>query len=94
MTTLFINAGLKLTADSDREFALEQLSLLVDETKKEPGCQYFELLANKEDSTTFTLWERWDNEQSLAEHFQKSHTKAYLNHNLTDVVYIEKLEAV
>ena len=94
MTTLFISAGLKLTENSDRAFALEQLSTLVKETNKESGCQYFEILANKEDPTAFTLWERWDSEEDLTAHFQKAHTKTYLQFKLTDVLYIEKLQSI
>ncbi|WP_295894960.1 antibiotic biosynthesis monooxygenase [uncultured Vibrio sp.] len=94
MTTLLISAGLRLTDNSDRTFAIEQLTQLVAKTNKEKGCQYFELLANKEDPRAFTLWERWDDEQALSNHFNQAHTKAYLQHDLTEVVYIEKLQTL
>ncbi|MEZ8826372.1 putative quinol monooxygenase [Vibrio amylolyticus] len=94
MKTLHISAGLKLTENSDRAFAIEQLTQLVEQTNKEAGCQYFELLAHKDDPRSFTLWERWDDEQALTRHFNQEHTKSYLQHNLTEVVYIEKLHAL
>ena len=94
MTILFINAGLKLTNNSDRSYTIEQLNKLVTETVKEKGCQHFQILANKENPNHFTLWERWDNEDYLKSHFEKPHTKAYLAKKLTEIMYIEKLEAM
>lgn len=91
MDTLYVSAGLELTTGTDRAFAIEQMSKLVQETVKEPGCQYFEVLAHKDDLKKFTLWERWDNEAALQAHFEAPHTRAYLAQNLTQVTYIEKL---
>ena len=94
MTILFISAGLKLTNNSDRSYTIEQLNKLVKETVKEKGCQHFQILANKENPNHFTLWERWDNEDYLKSHFEKPHTKAYLAKKLTEIMDIEKLEAM
>ncbi|WP_028302674.1 putative quinol monooxygenase [Oceanospirillum beijerinckii] len=94
MKTLYVSAGLVLTEGTDRTFAIEQMTELVEATIKEPGCRHFEVLAHKEDESRFTLWECWDNEAALQAHFQAPHTQAYLALDLTRVAYIEKLEAM
>ncbi|BDU40956.1 putative Antibiotic biosynthesis monooxygenase [Vibrio nigripulchritudo SOn1] len=91
MKTLCISAGLSLSSDAPREYVLEEARKLVAETVKEPGCQHFELLERQDDPTKFTLWERWDSEEDLNNHFEQPHTKTFLAQNLTKVEYIEKL---
>ena len=67
------------------------LEVLQQQTVKEKGCIFFDVLQNKEDPTLFILWEEWINEDALKEHFNQAHTKAYLAKSLTEVRYIEKL---
>lgn len=91
MKTLCISAGLSLSSDAPREYVLEEARKLVAATIKEPGCQHFELLEHKDETNKFTLWERWNSEEDLKNHFEQPHTKAFLEKNLTQVDYIEKL---
>jgi quinol monooxygenase YgiN len=89
---LWISAGLKVSADKTAEKAKQELLILQQQTIKEKGCIFFDVLQNKEDPNSFTLWEEWINEAALKEHFNQPHTKAYLAQSLTDIKYIEKLE--
>ncbi|TWX64116.1 antibiotic biosynthesis monooxygenase [Colwellia demingiae] len=89
---LWISAGLKVSADISAEKAKEELQTLQQQTVKEKGCIFFEVLQHNEDPDLFILWEEWINEDALKEHFNQPHTKAYLAQALTEVRYIEKLE--
>lgn len=89
---LWISAGLKVSADKSAEKAKQELQILQQQTVKEKGCIFFDVLQDKEDSNLFILWEEWINEDALKEHFNQPHTKAYLAQSLTEVRYIEKLE--
>lgn len=89
---LWISAGLAVTEGTDPEVAYAALSVLVGRTQQEPGCLRFELLRHQQTPGAFTLWEGWVNEAALQAHFQAEHTLAYLAREMTDVVYIERLE--
>ena len=88
---LWISAGLKVSNDQSAEYVRKELEVLQQQTVKEKGCIFFDVLQNKEDPTLFILWEEWINEDALKEHFNQAHTKAYLAKSLTEVRYIEKL---
>lgn len=88
---LWISAGLKVVNGKSAEQTKQQLTILQQQTIKEEGCVFFDVLQSQEDPNLFTLWEEWINENALTNHFNQPHTKAYLAQSLTDVVYIEKL---
>lgn len=89
---LWISAGLEVSADMSANKAKEELQSLQQQTVKEKGCIFFDVLQHKENPNLFVLWEEWVNEDALKEHFNQPHTKAYLAQALTEVRYIEKLE--
>jgi len=89
--TLWINAGLKLTNEQSAQQAKEELKTLQQQTIKEEGCIFFNVLQHRDNPSQFTLWEEWINEEALEEHFKQVHTKKYLAKSLTEVSYIEKL---
>jgi quinol monooxygenase YgiN len=89
---LWISAGLKVSSGQSAEYVRKELEVLQQQTVKEKGCIFFDVLQNKEDPNLFILWEEWINESALKEHFNQVHTKAYLAQSLTEVRYIEKLE--
>jgi len=89
--TLWISAGLKLTNNQSALQAKEELKILQQQTIKEKGCIFFDVLQHRDNPTQFTLWEEWVNEEALKEHFEQTHTKKYLAKSLTEVTYIEKL---
>lgn len=57
---------------------LENFTLLVAETRKEPGCLRFELDASLDSPTTFFLVELWKSEADLHLHFETDHVKSLL----------------
>lgn len=89
--TLWVSAGLNVSKGQSVREAKKNLQALQQQTIKEEGCLFFDVLQNKEEPHLFTLWEEWINEDALKEHFNQAHTKAYLALSLTDVIYIEKL---
>lgn len=91
MTDFFISAGIELQEGADLRKAEAGLKHLVEATRQEPGCKFFEIRQNLQDRSKFTLWECWTDRAALAAHFEMPHTRAYLDQNLTRVNYIEEL---
>lgn len=91
MTRYYISAGISLQDGADLKEAEAGLRHLVQETRSEPGCHFFEIRQNLQDRTKFTLWECWTDRAALAAHFEMPHTRAFLARNLTEVNYIEEL---
>ena len=46
-------------------------------TVQEKGCSAYEFYQNADDSTAFTLLEKWADEASLASHLKSEHTGAF-----------------
>jgi len=88
---LWVSASIEVSDLSRLNAAKNAMSLLVGETIKEIGCIRFEIHQHLEMPQTFTLWEIWQDEASLAHHFEMPHTKQYLAHGFTTVNYIEKM---
>ena len=91
MENLWVSAGIRLTKHADLAETKQALLALRDETLKEPGCLQFDILQQRDHPENFTLWEHWKREEDLQNHFREPHTTAYLARDLTEVVYIEKL---
>jgi quinol monooxygenase YgiN len=75
--TLRVVARVKARPNKVNEL-LSILSLLVEPTRKEPGCLSYELLQNNEDPTDFTLIEAWRSNAALESHFATNHFKEAL----------------
>ena len=48
---------------------------IVDQTRSEPGCRQFHLNEGVDDGC-FYLYEEWDSEVALAEHYEQPYTMA------------------
>lgn len=92
MSGLWISAGIKVVEGKDIDQARKALVDLVDVSRQEPGNIKFQILQQLDNSACFTLWECWEDEAALQEHFSAEHTVKYLAEGWTEVVYIEKLE--
>lgn len=57
---------------------IEAAGPLIIASRKEGGCKRYELHQDAEDATRFTFVERWDSGKALEEHFEKEHTKKFL----------------
>ena len=92
MKSLWISAGLEVTTGKDIEQVKVALQHLAIATEQEPGCREFKVLQHKVEKKYFTLWECWQNEQALQDHFEQAHTQEYLALGFTSVTYIERLQ--
>jgi len=52
----------------------------------EPGCRQFDVLAYKDESEHFLLYEVYESEQAFSEHLAMSHTISFL-HDVKPLVY-------
>lgn len=60
--------------------ALKELLIgLVEPTRQEPGCLYYELLQNQQDPTDFTFVEEWESQEHLKAHLASEHLKNAMN---------------
>lgn len=82
----FVTAELKVKDKSRLSEAKSALKMLAEKTIKEPGCSLFSVHCCSTNEDRFVLWERFDDEAAFREHFEVSHTKDYLELDLTEVV--------
>lgn len=65
-----------------KEMVAEAVKMLQDlqvATRKEPGCNMYQLHQSIEDETIFVLYESWIDKNSLDNHFQSPHFKSWLD---------------
>jgi quinol monooxygenase YgiN len=55
------------------EKAIELLSELVEESRKEEGCIKYEMYQDVKDETILTMIEEWESEEDLKKHMEESH---------------------
>lgn len=53
----------------------DALSALIDPTRAEKGCIFYELMQNNADPTDFTFIEEWENDADLDAHLQTDHLR-------------------
>jgi len=92
MNELWISAGIEVIDGKDIKQAREALNNLAVATRKEPGNFKFKVFQQLEKPSNFTLWECWDDENALQQHFAAAYTKDYLAQAWTKLVYIERLQ--
>lgn len=69
----------KITPKSDHYTnAQDAILAIVEETRAEPGCLEFTVLADPTEGHIF-LFEEWQNEAALKEHHGKPYTKAVMD---------------
>ena len=70
----------RVVALPDQVEALKELLIsLVEPTRQEPGCLYYELLQNQQDPTDFTFIEEWESQKHLNAHLASEHLKNAMN---------------
>ena len=94
MNTLWISAGIEVLEGKDIQQARDALSNLAVETRKEPGNLEFHVLQQQDKPGSFTLWECWDDDDALQQHFAAAHTKDYLAQAWTKLIYLERLQVI
>ena len=56
------------------------LNKLIEPTRKEAGCHFYELHQNTSDPTDFAFIEEWESHESIDRHMQTPHIQAALPH--------------
>ncbi len=90
----FITAELKVKNLDMISEAKSALTILCEETLKEPGCSLFTLHHCNENKDRFILWERFEDEAAFKQHFIEQHTKDYVDLDLTEVVQFFQSDVV
>lgn len=62
-----------VTKPGKEEALMEVLRPVVDLTRQEPGCRFYELFRSTEDPSRFLMWESWDSREDLDRHLQAPH---------------------
>ena len=84
-----------------REAVLAAARIAIAETRKEKGCQSYDLHVSVTDPNTFVFVERWDNRDCLTAHMGMPHFKEWrkvANEAITsrkvEIIAPEKVEVV
>jgi quinol monooxygenase YgiN len=68
-----------IRARSGEETKLEGvLSALIEPTRREPGCLFYELYRRTGDPTDFVFVEEWESDAALDAHMETPHVRAAL----------------
>ncbi len=70
---MFIIAGNVRIDPSKRDIAIAGARILMEATRKEPGCISYNMTADLTDPALFYVFEKWESSEALAAHFQTSH---------------------
>ena len=76
-----------------REALLAAARIAIAETRKETGCQSYDLHASVGEPNTFVFVERWDNRDCLTAHFGMPHFKAW-REVAADAITARKVEII
>ncbi len=63
-----------------REEARTLFTVLEEATRQEAGCLSYTFYADRHDPNTLFLFEEWESEEALANHYQTEHMKHFTPH--------------
>ncbi len=75
--SVFVTAHIK-TKEGLEEKVGEVLAALIDPTRSEPGCIFYDLYRDPEDQALFMFFEGWKSEGDLDAHLQKPYIRAFI----------------
>ncbi|AZC28714.1 hypothetical protein C4K38_0727 [Pseudomonas chlororaphis subsp. piscium] len=79
-----------LVAKSGQQALLQrELTALVQPSREETGCQYYNLHQDAEDPGTFYVLERWDGEAALEFHNATAHFQHFLSQTREVIEHFE-----
>jgi quinol monooxygenase YgiN len=61
----------------DAPAAAQIMTAMMNESMREPGCHHYTYASDLSTPSRFQLSELWENDESLAAHFQTSHMATY-----------------
>ncbi len=77
MDKLMIVATIRATKGNG-DVVFTELKKLLEPTRKEDGCYFYDLHRDNEDSEFFVYYEKWESEAHLDAHMQTPHIKEYI----------------
>ncbi len=85
----YVTAIIEMThPENNFDETFQGLKQLEKNTNTEKGCHYFHI--HPLNPHQFMLWEIWEDEEALDNHYLEAHTKEFLDKNLTQVASIWK----
>ncbi len=76
MKTLSLVAIVK-SKPEQKEFVKSEILKLIPITRKEKGCNYYNLFEDNKDSSRFVLEENWDTYEDWQAHMNNTHMQNY-----------------
>jgi len=77
---MIIVAGTVQIKPEMRDVAIQIAKKMAQATQAETGCIGYKFYADLEDETTFFIFEAWETEEVLAQHFQTEHMAEFQQH--------------
>ena len=74
---MIIVAGTVAIKAGQRDAALRVARTMAAATAAEPGCLRYRFYADLDDPHTFFLYEEWESDEALAQHFLTEHMRAF-----------------
>lgn len=65
-------------SEEKKAAAIEVLEKLVDATRQEDGCVFYELQQHTEDTTCISMLEMWESQEALDLHAKTEHYEKYV----------------
>lgn len=78
MSHAFTAIATLIAKPQQQDVLKRELSALVQPSREESGCQYYELHQDAEQPGTFYVLERWDDEAALEFHNNSAHFQHFL----------------
>ena len=75
---MIVIAGTIPVKPEAREEAYKLASMLEEAARKEPGCLMYTFYADRNNPSTFFIFEEWESDAALAKHFQTEHMKQFM----------------
>lgn len=79
MSEVYVGATF-VTKPGSEDLLLEVLGPVIEATRAEQGCRFYELFRSAEDPSRFLMWESWDSKEDLDRHLQTPHVRRLQEH--------------
>ena len=77
---MILVAGAVQVKPEMRDAAIQTALKMAQATQAETGCITYKFYADLEDATTFFIFEAWESEEALTQHFQTEHMAEFRQH--------------
>jgi quinol monooxygenase YgiN len=77
---MIVVAGRIRVKPESRDEAARTAARMAEATRREAGCVSYRFYADLDDPDVFFIFEEWENEAALAQHFQTPHMAEFQTH--------------